>query len=85
LPTTNTSIATPDVSTVRPNRSFQQLDNDIRKLLQFYRIDDGDLVEVTDGSQKRLLLVHPERALPPYIQQDQSLLRRLQGLYHEIM
>ena len=57
----------------------ERLDNDIRNLLRFYRIDDGDFVEVADGPLKRFVIVHPERPLPAYIQQDKALLRQLQG------
>ena len=75
----------PSQQVVPPQNSEQQkalgdrLDAEIRNLLRFYRIDDGDFVEVDDGSLKRLLLVHPERPLPTYIQQDKALFRQLQG------
>ncbi|CAF2244175.1 unnamed protein product [Rotaria magnacalcarata] len=57
----------------------QKLDIDVRRILQFYHIDDGDLVEVDDGPIHRLVLVHPERPLPAYIQRDKSLLEQLQN------
>lgn len=57
---------------------IQQEDENIRRLLRFYHIDDGDLVEVSGGSVQRVVLVHPERPLPPYIQQNKELLQKLQ-------
>jgi hypothetical protein len=59
---------------------IQQLDNDIRQLLRFYHIDDSDLVEVDDGPVHRLVLVHPERPLPAYIQQNKQLIQQLQSM-----
>ncbi|CAM4947820.1 unnamed protein product [Rotaria socialis] len=58
---------------------LQKLDTDVRRILQFYHIDDGDLVEVDDGPIHRLVLVHPERPLPSYIQHDKGLLAQLQN------
>lgn len=67
---------------VAPQGLIQQEDEGIRRLLRYYRIDDGDIVEVSGGSSPRLVLVHPERPLPPYIQQNKQLLQRLQpGLF----
>ena len=59
---------------------IQKLDNDIRRLLHYYHIDDSDLVEVDDGPLHRIVLIHPERPLPPYIQQNKDLLQRLQSI-----
>ncbi len=59
---------------------IKQQDDNIRRLLSYYRIDDNDIVEVDDGPVHRLLLVHPERPLPPYIQQNQVLLQELKSL-----
>jgi hypothetical protein len=62
--------------------TLQQEDESIRRLLRYYNIDDGDIVEVAGGSLQRLVLIHPERPLPPYIQQNKQLLQKLQpGLY----
>ena len=58
----------------------QEQDKNVRNLLRFYHIDDGDLVEVDDGPAKRLVVVHPERPLPNYIQQNPALVRQLQGM-----
>ena len=58
--------------------SIRQEDENIRQLLRFYHIDDGDIVEVDDGPMHRVVLVHPERPLPSYIQQNKDLLRKLQ-------
>ena len=58
---------------------FQKLDDDVRRLLQYYRIDDGDIVEIDDGPIHRVVLVHPERPLPAYIQQNKQLLQQLQS------
>ena len=70
------------VPAVAPQGLIQQEDEGIRRLLRYYRIDDGDIVEVSGGSSPRLVLVHPERPLPPYIQQNKQLLQRLQpGLF----
>jgi hypothetical protein len=68
------------LSPQQPKAFVQQLDNDIRRLLHFYHIDDSDLVEVDDGPVHRLVLVHPERPLPPYIQQNKNLLQQLQSM-----
>jgi hypothetical protein len=59
---------------------FQKLDNDVRRLLQYYHIDDSDLVEVVDGAVHHVVLLHPERPLPRYIQQDKKLLQQLQSM-----
>ncbi len=67
-----------------PKAVIQQEDDNIRNLLRYYRIDDGDLFEVSDGSAQRLVLVHPERPLPPYIQHDRQLLKRLHPGLNEI-
>lgn len=76
-PTSSTTIPQPTSKAI-----IQQEDDNIRRLLRYYHIDDGDLFEVSDGSAQRLVLVHPERPLPPYIQHDKQLLQRLQpGLY----
>ncbi len=56
------------------------MDNDIRRLLHYYHIDDGDVVEVDDGPVHRLVLLHPERPLPRYIQEDKRLLQQIQSL-----
>ncbi|CAF3149028.1 unnamed protein product [Rotaria socialis] len=53
-------------------------DESIRRLLQYYHIDDGDIVEVADGSAKRVVLLHPERPLPTYIQKNPDLLKNIQ-------
>ena len=53
-------------------------DESIRRLLHYYRIDDGDIVEVADGPAKRVVLLHPERPLPAYIQQNPELLKNIQ-------
>jgi hypothetical protein len=58
--------------------TLQQEDESIRRLLHFYRIDDGDVVEVAGGSKQRLILVHPERPLPSYIKQNNELMEKLQ-------
>ncbi|CAF4098435.1 unnamed protein product, partial [Rotaria magnacalcarata] len=53
-------------------------DESIRRLLHYYHIDDGDIVEVADGSAKRVVLLHPERPPPAYIQQNPDLLKNIQ-------
>lgn len=58
--------------------TLQQEDDNIRRLLHYYHIDDGDVVEVAGGSVQRLVLLHPERPLPAYIQQNKQLLQKLQ-------
>lgn len=75
---TNQSHQQNAVPPVAPRALIQQEDEGIRRLLRYYRIDDGDIVEVSGGSAPRLVLVHPERPLPPYIQQNKQLLQRLQ-------
>ncbi len=60
------------------NAAIQQEDEGIRRILHYYHIDDGDIVEVAGGSLQRLVLVHPERPLPPYILQNKQLLQKLQ-------
>ena len=62
-----------------PKATLQQEDENIRRLLRYYRIDDGDLIEVAAGSPPRLVLVHPERPLPPYILQNKELVQKLQS------
>lgn len=67
------------VPPVAPQGVLQQEDEGIRRLLRYYHIDDGDIVEVAGGSPPRLVLVHPERPLPPYIQHNKQLLEKLQA------
>ena len=55
----------------------RQEDESIRQLLRFYHIDDGDIIEVAAGSVQRLSLVHPERPLPAYIQENKELLQKI--------
>ncbi len=65
------------------NALIQQEDENIRYLLRYYHMDDGDIVEVAGGSIERIVLVHPERPLPLYIQQNKELLKRIQaGLFY---
>ncbi len=61
---------------------IQKLDNEIRGLLHFYHIDDSDLIEVDDGPIHRLVLVHPERPLPRYIQENKQILQQLQSMIY---
>lgn len=63
---------------------IQTEDENIRRLLRFYHIDDGDFVEVAGGSVERVVLLHPERPLPPYIQQNPQLLEKLYTGLHNI-
>jgi hypothetical protein len=58
---------------------IQREDEGIRLLLRYYHIDDSDIVEVAGGSVQRLVLIHPERPLPPYILQNKQLLQKLQS------
>jgi len=64
---------------------MQQLDNNIRRLLHFYHMDDCDVVEIDDGPVHRAVLIHPERPLPPYIQQDKKLLELIQSIDKRIL
>lgn len=57
--------------------TLREEDENIRNLLRFYHIDDGDIVEVASGSVQRVVLVHPERPLPAYIQQNKELLQKI--------
>jgi hypothetical protein len=59
---------------------IERLDNDIRRLLNYYHIDDGDVVEIDDGPVHRFVLVHPERPLPAYIKQDKNLLQQIESM-----
>ena len=59
--------------------SVEHTDAEIRNLLRLYRIDDGDFVEVDDGSSKRMVVIHPGRPLTASIQQDRASVRQLQG------
>ncbi len=59
---------------------IQQVDNNIRRLLHYYHMDDCDIVEVDDGPLHRIVLIHPERPLPLYIQQNKNLLQQLQSI-----
>ncbi|CAF1636252.1 unnamed protein product, partial [Adineta ricciae] len=66
--------------TPQQQKDFIKLqDDNIRRLLSYYHLDDREVVEVDDGPAHRFLLVHPERPLPPYVQQNKQLLQQLQG------
>ncbi|CAF1176267.1 unnamed protein product [Rotaria sp. Silwood1] len=68
----------PSSETLPPRVVIQNEDDNIRQLLRFYHIDDGDTVEVADGSVPRVVFVHPERPLPPYVQQNPQVYQNLQ-------
>ncbi|CAF4040420.1 unnamed protein product [Rotaria sordida] len=77
-PSTNQQQNINSQSIKSPKAVIQNEDENIRRLLRFYHIDDGDIVEVADGSVPRVVLLHPERPLPAYIQQNPQLLKNIQ-------
>ena len=56
------------------------MDNDLRGILKCYHIDDSEIVQIDEGPVHRLVVVHPERPLPTYIEQDKGLVQQLKGL-----
>ena len=78
LPSTN-SQSHPTTQTSR--LTIHQLDDQIRQLLLFYHIDDTDVVEVSDGPGKRIVLVHPERPVPAHLQQGNKGIQQLKGVF----
>ncbi|CAF3969537.1 unnamed protein product, partial [Rotaria sp. Silwood1] len=58
---------------------IRKMDNDIRQLLQYYKIDDRDIVVVNDGPIHRLLMRHPKLTSPVNIQQAENSLRQLEN------
>ncbi|CAF1323129.1 unnamed protein product [Adineta ricciae] len=76
--TPSRQIPPPSIQPKQPKIDVQQQeDENIRSLLRYYHIDDGDVFEVADGPLQRLVLIHPERPVPSYIQSDRNLLTKL--------
>ena len=81
-PSTNHQPNVQSLQAASEKAPIQEEDESVRRLLRFYHIDDGDIVEVTEGSVHRTVLVHPERPLPAYIRQNKELLKRLHPGLH---
>ncbi|CAF0836666.1 unnamed protein product [Adineta steineri] len=69
-----------NISSTSPRRQkidIQREDENIRNLLRYYHIDDGDVVEVADGNNQRIVLIHPDRPIPSYIQDERQSLQKI--------